>query len=341
MSDRTPDFENNLLRILQGKKPQRATSFELIVNGEFICRLAGHKQEQEGMLGDLRLKVEASLKAGYDIATCLASDLRLRPREREMDKTTSLNGNSLITDWESFEKYPWQDVENTDFSHLEKIVPYMPNGMKLCIMGPDGVLENVINIVGYDNLCFMLYEEPNLVQAIFANVGSRLLKYYKTALEADTVGCICSNDDWGFNSQTFLKPDDMRKYVFPWHKKIVEAAHKKGKPCILHSCGYYGDVIEDIINDMKFDARHSYEDKIIPVEEAYEQLQGRIAVLGGIDINFLANSTPEQVYTRCRNMLERTTDRGGYALGSGNSIPEYIPFENYKAMLQSVLDMNK
>jgi hypothetical protein len=24
---------------------------------------------------------------------------------------------------------------------------------------------------------------------------------------------------------------------------------------------------------------------------------------------------------------------GGYALGSGNSIPEYVPFENYMAMI--------
>jgi uroporphyrinogen decarboxylase len=32
-------------------------------------------------------------------------------------------------------------------------------------------------------------------------------------------------------------------------------------------------------------------------------------------------------------MLERTWDRGGYALGTGNSVPTYIPDENYFALL--------
>lgn len=93
---------------------------------------------------------------------------------------------------------------------------------------------------------------------------------------------LCSNDDWGFNTQTLLSPDDMRRFVFPRHKKIVETAHRHGKPCILHSC----------------------QDNIVPVEEAYEQLNGRIAVLGGIDMNFLVTGTPDEVYRRSRAMLE-------------------------------------
>jgi uroporphyrinogen decarboxylase len=34
-------------------------------------------------------------------------------------------------------------------------------------------------------------------------------------------------------------------------------------------------------------------------------------------------------------MLERTKAKGGYALGSGNSIPEYIPRESYYAMISA------
>ena len=51
----------------------------------------------------------------------------------------------------------------------------------------------------------------------------------------------------------------MRRLVFPWHKKIVEAAHSHGKPAVLHSCGYFQDIIEDVIEDMGYDGRHSYE----------------------------------------------------------------------------------
>ena len=184
----------------------------------------------------------------------------------------------------------------------------------------------------------MLYDDPELARAVFDRVGEELYKYYENTVGHETVGFVCVNDDWGFNTQTFLNPAQMREYVFPWHKKYVELGHRYNKPCMLHSCGYYGDVLDDIVNDMKYDARHSYEDAIIPVEKAYEELHGRIAVLGGIDMNFLVSRTPEEVYARSRAMLEQVGDRGGYALGSGNSIPGYVPFENFMAMNKAALE---
>jgi uroporphyrinogen decarboxylase len=99
-------------------------------------------------------------------------------------------------------------------------------------------------------------------------------------------------------------------------------------------------VIDDIIDDLGYDARHSYEDNIIPVERAYEDLHDRIAVLGGIDIHFLATATPEEIYRRCRLMLERTSERGGYALGSGNSIADFVPNENLLAMISAAHDFS-
>ncbi len=132
-----------------------------------------------------------------------------------------------------------------------------------------------------------------------------------------------------------LSPADLREFVFPWHKKIVETIHAAGKPAILHSCGNYTMIFDDLLA-LGYDARHSYEDKIIPVEEAYEQFVGKMAVLGGIDMNYLICSPEEEITARCRRMLERTEERGGYALGSGNSIPDYVPDEKYFAMLRAV-----
>lgn len=333
MSKRVPDFENNLLRVLKGEKPERATLFEMIIDDSFTPILAGHEPYGNSRLDALRLRAEAMANAGYDFVRTYGTLINFR-KGRESKSTRSSIGDSAIYDWESFEKFKWPDQSIPDCSHLEQIKPYLPEGMKLMIMGPNGVLENVMDLVGYDNLCIMLYEEEELVKEIFDKVGQSMLKYYEDVVQYDTVGFLCSNDDWGFNTQTFLSPDDMRKYVFPWHKKIVDLAHKNGKPCMLHSCGYYKDVIDDVIN-MGFDARHSYEDNITPVEKAYEELNGKITVLGGIDVNFLATKSPDEVYRRCYEMLERTSDRGGYALGSGNSISDYIPYENFLAMIRA------
>jgi len=37
-------------------------------------------------------------------------------------------------------------------------------------------------------------------------------------------------------------------------------------------------------------------------------------------------------------MLKRAEKRGGYALGTGNSVPEFVPAENYFAMISAIYE---
>ena len=337
-----PNFEN-LLKVLRCEQPEKPVLFELYLNQSLYERLAGRKLPDDSRLEAVRLAVDGFAAAGYDYATTHLNEFHFRilhnqavvpEKAAENTATKSLNENTVITDWASFEAFKWPEPGDFDCSHLEKINEFMPDGMKLMVMGPGGVLENVTALTGFENLCYMFYEEPELAERLFYEVGSRMLKYYQLAVQFKSVGLISSNDDWGYKSQTFFSSDIMRKYVFPWHKKIVETAHNAGIPAILHSCGYMDGVMEDIITDMKFDGKHSYEDNILPVEKSYERWGGRIAVLGGIDVDFLIRSSEEQIRQRCENMLSVSSRKGGYALGSGNSIPEYIPFEKYEAMIE-------
>jgi len=331
-----PDF-NNLLKVLKKEKPDRPTLFEYIINDRIAEKLAGDDPKYRGDTLDYeRRLICAYANAGYDYVLTGNRIFAFPSGKKHQDKSASLNEGALITDWASFEAYKWPVMENINYDHYKTLEPDVPEGMKLVINGPCGVLENVIRIVGFDNLCFMIFDEPELVELIFNNVGERLLKHYQYSLEYDIVGALMVNDDWGFNTQTMLSTDDMRKYVFPWHKKIIEATHAAGRPAMLHSCGKLDDVYEDIITDLKFDGKHSYEDNIEPVEEVYEKYVGRLAILGGMDLDFICRSTPEQITKRCEAMLERTADRGGYALGTGNSVPDYVPDENYLAMIDVV-----
>ena len=234
---RKPDYERNTLRILRGQKAERATLFEIFLNPEFYERLAGRKAKDGSRVEQLKLVVDAMASAGYDYATTYASDFTFTRARQSQLKTISLNDKPPITDWQSFEAYDWGDPRLHDVSSLEKIGGYLPEGMKLMVMGPGGVLENVIALMGYDSLCLMLYDDPQLVRAVSDRVGELLVSYYQGIVSYDSVGFLCSNDDWGFSTQTFLSPEDMRAYIFPWHQRIAEVAHKASKPCILHSWG--------------------------------------------------------------------------------------------------------
>ena len=179
-------------------------------------------------------------------------------------------------------------------------------------------------------------EEVERVVPFIESINSRIdvpisIDTYKAAVakEAVKAGAHMINDIWGFKSD----------------KNMAKVAAEFDIPCcIMHNRDRekepYTNLILDVISDLKYDGRHSYEDNIVPVEEAYEKLKGRIAIMGGIDVNFLASKTPEEIYKRSIAMLERTSGHGGYALGSGNSIASYIPFENYQAMRRAAIDFN-
>ncbi|MDD2561560.1 MAG: uroporphyrinogen decarboxylase family protein, partial [Eubacteriales bacterium] len=324
-----PDFEQ-MLKVLRREVPERPVLFELYMNMPLYEQVNGRRLPGDDQLTRSRFIIEAFRNMGYDYATLYTSSFRFTHDPHEL-KTHSLNEGEGLVDEANFERFVWPEPEDFDSSHLGKVAPDLPEGMKLCVMGPGGILEILIALTGYDNLCLMLYDEPELVGRIVDEVGKRLVRYYETALQYDTVGFISSNDDWGFNTQTFLSPPMLRELIFPWHQKIVDTAHKAGRPVLLHSCGNLAAVMDDIIA-MGYDAKHSFEDKIQPVEEAYEAFHSRIALLGGLDMDFMCKSSEQEVYDRAIKMLERTADRGGWALGTGNSVPEYLPPKNILAL---------
>ena len=61
--------------------------------------------------------------------------------------------------------------------------------------------------------------------------------------------------------------------------------------------------------------------------------------MNGIDVDFMCRAEPEEIYKRAQSLISITAERGGYALGTGNSVPDYIPDENYFAMLYAALDL--
>lgn len=333
------DFEQ-LVRVLRRETPGRPVLFEYFVNSELISFFNGQRFEaSETPEEKIRDIIGFFQKAGYDYATIPSryfGGFSFTTADHEKRATVSLNEGCVITDRKSFENYNWPNPEQGDFGLLDKMATELKDGMKFVVSAPGGLLENVTSLVGFENLCFMLYEDAELSKAVFDAVGSRLLRFYEICSSIPAVGALIVNDDWGFKTQTMIPPEMLRKLVFPWHKKMVEAIHSKGKFALLHSCGNLEAVMDDIVDELKYDAKHSFEDAIIPVEDFWQQWHGKIAVLGGIDVDFLTRSTPELITNRCRKMLE-TTGLQSYALGSGNSITGYIPIGNYLAMIKSVL----
>lgn len=332
-----PNF-NNLIAVFQRQVPERPTLFEFALNERLYARVRPAKR-RPAPFDILSRKIASYHRYGYDGTPVLLPNFSFSGDiERVKLVTRSFYDGGVIRNRKEFDRFEWPDPADAEYGLLERLGRDMPAGMKLIPYSSDGVLENVTSLMGYEALCYALNDDPQLVEDVFAHVGERLVDYYSRVSRCDVVGACMANDDWGFKSNTLLSTEDLRRLVFPWYVEIVDTVHQAGKPVILHSCGYFENIIEDIIETIRFDGRHSYEDGVMPVETAYERYHERLAIIGGLDVDFLCRSDPETIYARSTGMLDRSAREGGYALGSGNSIPDYLPDAHYFAMIRAALD---
>lgn len=330
------DFDS-FLDLLKGKLADGYVLFEFSICDE-VCRNFAriHKDAQPKTGHYYRMLTDAWQQMGYSFTTIggWTFDGLTFPKGDIHEKLSrSQFGEGLIHDQKSFEAYTWPDPDLGNYDVFENMEKELPDGHKIISCSDGGVLENAIHLVGYEKLCYMYMLAPDLTKEIFDHIGQRLLTFYTIVASFPTVGALVVNDDWGFKTQTLFPAEMMEEYVFPWHRKIVNAIHKENKPAILHSCGNLMNIMDIIIDDIQFDGKHSYEDNITPVEKAIDLWGDRITIMGGIDIDFMVNATPNDIQKRAINLLEKTMGKSNFALGSGNSIPSYIPPENYKALL--------
>ena len=214
---------------------------------------------------------------------------------------------------------------------------HMPDGMGLISCHGAGVFEHTSRLLGYVGLCTLLYDAHDLVRAVVDRVGGLIEGYHRRLLQLDRLVAIFQGDDMGFRSGTLISPEHMREYFLPWHKRFAQLAHQAGRPYFLHSCGNLEAIMNDLIDDVGIDAKHSFEDAIVPVDEMKRRYGDRIGILGGVDVDVLGRAGPDQVRRAVRAVIDACAPGGRYAVGSGNSIPSYVPPENYLTMLDEAL----
>lgn len=242
-----------------------------------------------------------------------------------------------ITNWEDFEKYPWPTISEQNFYIHRYICEHLPDGMGFISCHAGGVYEHTSRLMGYVGLCTSLYDDPDLVKAVSDKLGELILEYNKHLLELDKLAAIFQGEDFGFNTSTLISPDDIRRYFLPWHKQYVKLTHEKGKVYYLHSCGKVDLIMEDLIDDVKIDGKHSFQDVVQPITEAKRCYGNKICLLGGVDVDKLTRFDPDRLRKHVRGLMDECEPGGRFAIGAGNSIPSYIPIDNYLTMLDEAL----
>lgn len=278
----------------------------------------------------------------------VAKDTALLPRKGGYYDTTKKEGSrewveegiGVVSSWEDFERFPWDRIKLNLDNHYDFLNKNVPEGMKAMVSGVmyEPILERLL---GYEGLFYLLHDEPKLVKEVSERWGKIVYDFYQDVIERKIVGGIFHCDDLGYKTGTMINPDTLREIFFPWFKKYAQLAHEHGKMFWLHCCGNVLEIMEDLIEDVGIDAFHSFQDVIIPVAEFKKRYQDRIATLGGVDVDKLARLDENNLRKYIREILDECMPGGRYALGSGNSITNYIPIKNYLIMLEEGLNFGK
>ena len=336
--------------ILRKGTPKRAHHMELFHDGEIVEAVVNRydlaKDLNENDPDYHRWRHIAFMRfLGFDYVSAriaYSGDMKLRHcstddtavQRRESGRSYQDEHSGPIMSWEDFEEFEWPDCEGAEATaELEWYQENLPDDMCIVAWGGGHFAEFITWLMGYETMCFALYDQRDLVQAIEQNLRIMFRDTVKRELQFDRVKMVWGSDDMGFKTQPLVSPDDVREFFLPGHKELAAMAHAASRPYLLHSCGKLSSVMDDLIDDVKIDAKHSFEDTIEDVCEVKHTYGQRIALIGGIDVDFLCRADEQAIRKRVRETLDGCMPGGGYCLGSGNTVANYIPLDNYLAMV--------
>ena len=355
-----PNFEHRLKKtlLLQGE-PDRVPLVEISVDRE--VKKAFLKGQKKGIEGEVKFWEEAGydfipVATGLHMALDRPPPMKLKPEETERIPVTTRKtsyhysrlseettervwieeGKGTISSMKDLNSYPWPQPEDNDYSIMDKIGNLLPEDMKIIACMGD-VITPIYTLTGFEVFYTAIYENPELIDKMFEQVGSIQYTIFEQVIKHKQVGAAWIADDIAYSENMMVSPKVLRRYLFPWYKKMVALGRDMNKPCLFHSDGKLYEVIDDLI-DCGFCALHPIEPKAMDINYVKKTWGRKICIIGNIDLAYtLTLGTPQEVETEVRQRIHDLAPGGGYCVSSSNSVPEYVPLANYNAMREAVL----
>jgi len=254
----------------------------------------------------------------------------------ELDELASFPLEAANT-LEDLKRYHWPSTEWWNFSNLPATIEAFDDSEAYNIRYRVGsVFETAWSLVGLEKFLEDLAISPDLPQYIMERIAEVHLDNLKRVLEiaGDLIDIVYFYDDVATQESLLVSPEMYKRYIQPFHQRIIDLAVSHGKRAMMHCCGSVYPLINrliemglGILNPIQPSAQN------MNLERLAQEFGGRIAFHGGIDVQqFLPKATPEQVQEKVRYTSELLGTNGGYILAGSHHIQGDVPLENVLAM---------
>jgi len=346
-----PDFKRLRTALLCGR-PDRVPTAEL--KCEDFIKQSFLGEAFPALLSDPRGYIEKDIefhvRAGYDfvrVAPVVDYGDHWRPArhayaagsDQVSQRKWALTHQGPIANEDDLDRFPWPDPAGATYEWIEIASELLPPRMQLgTSLKGGGIFERAWMLMGFETFSFAIHDQPDLIARLIDRTGEVYLEYIRRALEFDRVQFVWLGDDLAHCHGLMVQPDLLRRRLFPWYARIAQLcrSYDPPKPFVFHSDGRLWEIIDDLI-DLGIHALHPIEPKAMDIAQVKRHCAGKICLIGNIDLGYtLTRGTPEEVSHEVRQRISQCGPGGGYVVSSSNSVTEYVPLANYKAMLGAV-----
>jgi uroporphyrinogen decarboxylase len=335
-----PDFEN-LKTVLMGGVGTRVPNVELVIDREIKEAWLGRPVNAP------REEVEFRYRAGYDYVWVSVGMIdpagtvnKEQVRETEGREFAGKDrrvwadqGKGILRTMNDVEAYPWPSAADLDYGPFHETVAHLKPGMKvIAILGK--IFTAAWQLVGFERFCELIHDEPEMVACLLRRIGDLQVAVLDRVARIPGVGAVWCPDDIAYHTGPMLAPEWFRGNLWLHYRLMAEICRARGLPFIYHSDGNITSVVEDIIAS-GFNALHPIEPESLDIYRLRQQVERRLCLMGNIRVHLLATAAPEEIRRLVRDRLVNLGYRGGYCIGSSNSVPNYVKMENYRAMLET------
>jgi uroporphyrinogen decarboxylase len=279
-------------------------------------------------------QVMAVLEGGWAGGTA-----RIRTRHADTSRDWAAEKEGFITSWADLEAFPWPEPGTVRFDALDAAGRLLPAGMRLIAI-TSGTVMSARLWMGIERFWMTLGEDPALAVALLQKLQALQVVAIEQALQRPAIGAFLLDDDLGHSAGLLENPRFLRSHVFPFYKRVGELVHSKGLPFIMHTDGKVDQIIPDLIG-CGLDALHPIEPKAMDIVTVKRQYGDRLALLGNIDVDLLARGSPGEIRVAVQDLIRKVAPGGGFAIGSSNSVPDYVPVQNYRALVRAALEFGR
>jgi uroporphyrinogen decarboxylase len=193
-------------------------------------------------------------------------------------------------------------------------------------------LDPTWHSMGFETFCTACLQEPELVEAILSRVTDWYAMVTEELCKLD-FDFIWAADDIAYNSAPFFSPRLYRNLLLPHTRKVAE---KITKPWIYHSDGNLQPIWQDLTSQ-GMNAIHPLEAGSMDLAQLKADYGDRITFVGGLDLRILEAGTPEETRQFGKYLID-TLGPTGYIYCSSNSITPNVKPENYRAMIDTLME---